>query len=91
VLHSVVEATLAIILLTHCELKLLQSTIIGMSCKPDLLPSFVNNVSTGVVLLHLLLVPGTAFLTGGARIWEQHLKPHPTQLNHSLLTLGLVT
>ncbi|KAG9090298.1 hypothetical protein FS749_000660 [Ceratobasidium sp. UAMH 11750] len=72
-LDNVVEATLAIILLTHCELKLLQSTIIG------------------VVLLHLLLVPGMAFLTGGARIWEQHLKPHPTQLNHSLLTFGVLS
>ncbi|QRV95548.1 Sodium/calcium exchanger protein [Ceratobasidium sp. AG-Ba] len=72
-LDNVVEATLAIILLTHCELKLLQSTIVG------------------VILLHLLLVPGMAFLTGGARIWEQHLKPHPTQLNHSLLTFGVLS
>ncbi|KAB5589802.1 Calcium/proton exchanger [Ceratobasidium theobromae] len=72
-LDNVVEATLAIILLTHCELRLLQSTLVG------------------VILLHLLLVPGTAFLTGGARVWEQHLKPHPTQLNHSLLTLGVIT
>ncbi|KAG8720062.1 hypothetical protein FRC09_010155 [Ceratobasidium sp. 395] len=72
-LDNVVEATLAIILLTHCELKLLQSTIVG------------------VVLLHLLLVPGMAFLTGGARIWEQHLQPHTTQLNHSLLTFGVLS
>ncbi|KAG8711580.1 hypothetical protein FRC11_002424 [Ceratobasidium sp. 423] len=71
-LDNVVEATLAVILLTHCELKLVQSTLIG------------------VILLHLLLVPGTAFLTGGARIWEQHLAPHPTQLNHSLLTFGVM-
>ncbi|KAF8674549.1 hypothetical protein RHS04_07205 [Rhizoctonia solani] len=72
-LDNVVEATLAIILLVHCELKLVQSTLIG------------------VILLHLLLVPGTAFLTGGAQIWEQHLRPHPTQLNHSLLTFGVIT
>ncbi|KAG9126494.1 hypothetical protein FRC07_003199, partial [Ceratobasidium sp. 392] len=72
-LDNVVEATLAIILLTHCELKLLQSIIVG------------------VVLLHLLLVPGMTFLTGGARIWEQHLEPHPTQLNHSLLTFGVMS
>ncbi|KAH7334060.1 hypothetical protein B0J17DRAFT_675192 [Rhizoctonia solani] len=71
-LDNVVEATLAIILLVHCELKLVQSTLIG------------------VILLHLLLVPGTAFLTGGAQIWEQHLRPHPTQLNHSLLTFGVM-
>ena len=42
----------------------------------------------GVVILHLLLVPGTAFATGGARIIQQDLHPHATELNHSLLTLG---
>ncbi|THH13160.1 hypothetical protein EW146_g7031 [Bondarzewia mesenterica] len=71
-LNNAVEATLAIILLLKCELKLLQSTI------------------AGVVLLHLLLVPGTAFLIGGARIWEQKLQPTRTQLNHTLLTLGVL-
>ncbi|ETW78302.1 H+/Ca2+ exchanger Vxc1-like protein [Heterobasidion irregulare TC 32-1] len=71
-LNNAVEATLAIILLLKCELKLLQSTI------------------AGVVLLHLLLVPGTAFLVGGARIWEQQLHPTRTQLNHTLLTLGVL-
>lgn len=71
-LNNVVEGTLAIILLTKCRLKLLQSTI------------------TGVVILHLLLVPGAAFLTGGARIWEQDLHPAHTQLNHSLLTVGVL-
>jgi Ca2+:H+ antiporter len=43
-----------------------------------------------VVLLHLLLVPGAAFLTGGADIWEQDLHPVHTQLNHTLLTVGYV-
>jgi len=71
-LNNIVEATLAIILLIRCELKLVQSTI------------------TGVVLLHLLLVPGTAFLTGGARIWEQKLHPHRSQLNLTLLTVGVL-
>ncbi|KAI6047039.1 hypothetical protein EDC04DRAFT_2621408 [Pisolithus marmoratus] len=71
-LNNVVEATLAIILLTKCRLKLLQSTI------------------TGVVILHLLLVPGAAFFTGGAQIWEQDLHPAHTQLNHSLLTVGVL-
>ncbi|KAN0135210.1 H+/Ca2+ exchanger Vxc1-like protein [Lactarius tabidus] len=71
-LNNTVEATLAIILLFRCELKLLQSTIIG------------------VVLLHLLLVPGTAFFTGGARILEQQLHPQRSQLNHTLLTVGWV-
>ncbi|KAH9170190.1 hypothetical protein EDB89DRAFT_2230745 [Lactarius sanguifluus] len=71
-LNNAVEATLAIILLFRCELKLLQSTI------------------AGVVLLHLLLIPGTAFFTGGARIWEQQLHPHRSQLNHTLLTVGVL-
>lgn len=44
----------------------------------------------GVVILHLLLIPGTAFLAGGAQIWEQNLHPHPTELNHSLLAIGFV-
>ncbi|PPR03874.1 hypothetical protein CVT26_000872 [Gymnopilus dilepis] len=45
----------------------------------------------GVVILHLLLVPGTAFVTGGVRIIQQDLHPHLTQLNHSLLTIGVLT
>ncbi|KZP13047.1 hypothetical protein FIBSPDRAFT_835491 [Athelia psychrophila] len=72
-LNNAVEATLAIVLLAHCELRLLQATIIG------------------VILLHLLLVPGFSFLVGGARIWSQDLHPHNTELNHSLLTLGCMT
>lgn len=32
-----------------------------------------------------------SFLTHGARIWEQDLHPHNTELNHSLLTLGCMT
>ncbi|KIJ33173.1 hypothetical protein M422DRAFT_35554 [Sphaerobolus stellatus SS14] len=72
-LNNTVEATLGIILLKKCDLKLLQSTL------------------SGVVLLHLLLVPGVAFLTGGARIWQQNLHPHPTQLNQTLLTIGVLS
>ncbi|KAK7470975.1 hypothetical protein VKT23_002389 [Stygiomarasmius scandens] len=71
-LNNAVEATLAIILLTKCELKLLQSTIIG------------------VVILHLLLVPGASFITGGAQIMHQDLHPHLTELNHTLLTMGVL-
>ncbi|KAJ7873296.1 hypothetical protein B0H14DRAFT_2720106 [Mycena olivaceomarginata] len=66
-LNNTVEATLAIILLKKCELKV---------C---------------VVLLHLLLIPGVAFVTGGARVLEQDLHPHLTQLNHTLLTIGVMT
>ncbi|KAF8803776.1 hypothetical protein BYT27DRAFT_7109338 [Phlegmacium glaucopus] len=45
----------------------------------------------GVVILHLLLVPGTAFVTGGARVVHQNLHPHSTELNHSLLSLGFLS
>ncbi|KAF9482020.1 hypothetical protein BDN70DRAFT_802382 [Pholiota conissans] len=72
-LGNAVEATLALVLLQHCELVLLKSTIIG------------------VVILHLLLVPGASFVTGGARIIQQDLHPHLTQLNHSLLTIGVLS
>lgn len=68
------------------SLKLLQSTIAGLL-------SFITTgryllALPGVVLLHLLFVPGVAFLTGGAHIWYQNLHPHPTQLNQTLLTIG---
>ncbi|KAF9076521.1 hypothetical protein BDP27DRAFT_801689 [Rhodocollybia butyracea] len=72
-LNNAVEATLAIILLKRCELRLLQSTIIG------------------VVILHLLLIPGTAFVVGGARVMHQDLHPHLTELNHSLLVMGVLS
>ncbi|EMD35858.1 hypothetical protein CERSUDRAFT_96082 [Gelatoporia subvermispora B] len=71
-LDNAVEVTLAIILLSHCELRLLQSTIVG------------------VVTLHLLLIPGTAFLTGGFQNLEQTLSENATELNHSLLMLRCV-
>lgn len=60
--------------------------ILLLKCELKLLQSTI----TGVVLLHLLLVPGAAFLTGGARIWEQDLHPIHTQLNHTLLTVGVL-
>ncbi|KZW01404.1 hypothetical protein EXIGLDRAFT_830117 [Exidia glandulosa HHB12029] len=44
----------------------------------------------GVVLLHVLLIPGVAFVTGGAQIIEQELHSGKTQLNHTLLTLGVM-
>ncbi|KAG8884611.1 hypothetical protein FRB99_004511, partial [Tulasnella sp. 403] len=69
---NAIEATLAIMLLINCELRLAQATI------------------AGVVLLHLLLVPGFAFLTGGAKIWYQKLAEHNAQLNQSLLGAGFV-
>ncbi|GJE93956.1 calcium/proton exchanger-like protein [Phanerochaete sordida] len=45
----------------------------------------------GVVVLHALLIPGTAFWVGGVTILEQHLIPHRTKLNHSLLVVGVLT
>ncbi|KAH9849126.1 hypothetical protein C2E23DRAFT_888514 [Lenzites betulinus] len=71
-LNNSVEASLAITLLVRCELRLLQSTIVG------------------VVILHLLLIPGTAFLVGGHNIRHQTLHPHHTDLNHSLLMIGVL-
>ncbi|EJD34454.1 hypothetical protein AURDEDRAFT_176499 [Auricularia subglabra TFB-10046 SS5] len=44
----------------------------------------------GVVILHILLVPGVAFLMGGAKIVEQELHSGKTQINHTLLTLGVM-
>ncbi|EJD34456.1 hypothetical protein AURDEDRAFT_76175 [Auricularia subglabra TFB-10046 SS5] len=44
----------------------------------------------GVVLLHILLVPGVAFFTGGANIIKQELHSGKTQINHTLLTLGVM-
>ncbi|KXN87954.1 Vacuolar calcium ion transporter [Leucoagaricus sp. SymC.cos] len=72
-LNNTVEATLAIILLIRKELRILQSTIIG------------------VIILHLLLIPGTSFITGGANIMSQDLTPHITELNHTLLTMGVLS
>ncbi|KAF8337401.1 uncharacterized protein EI90DRAFT_3255305 [Cantharellus anzutake] len=72
-LDNVVEASLAIILVSRCDLRLAQSTVVG------------------VLLLHLLLVPGVAFITGGAKVLHQHLDPHVTELNSSLLTIGVLT
>ncbi|KAG8953960.1 hypothetical protein FRC04_000944 [Tulasnella sp. 424] len=75
-LSNCIEAVLAVMLLLNCELRLAQATIAGKSL--------------GVVLLHLLLVPGCAFLTGGAKIWYQQLGEHASQLNQSLLSAGFI-
>ncbi|KAI0699514.1 hypothetical protein C8T65DRAFT_581067 [Cerioporus squamosus] len=44
----------------------------------------------GVVILHLLLIPGTAFLVGGSQVNHQTLHPHQTDMNHSLLMIGVL-
>ncbi|KAM5541651.1 hypothetical protein V8D89_004841 [Ganoderma adspersum] len=71
-LNNAVEAVLAIVLLTKCDLRLLQATI------------------AGVVILHLLLIPGVAFLVGGTEVRHQELHPHHSELNHSLLMIGVL-
>jgi Ca2+:H+ antiporter len=53
--------------------------------------SLIDLACIGVVLLHLLLVPGCSFLVHGARIWSQDLHPHNTELNQSLLVMGSLT
>jgi len=60
--------------------------ILLVNCELTLLKSTI----IGVIILHLLLVPGIAFIFGGARIIEQDLHPHVTQLNQSLLTVGVL-
>ncbi|KAF9452155.1 hypothetical protein P691DRAFT_661586 [Macrolepiota fuliginosa MF-IS2] len=45
----------------------------------------------GVIILHLLLIPGMSFITGGARVLSQDLSPHITELNHTLLTMGVLS
>lgn len=44
----------------------------------------------GVILLHILFVPGVTFFLGGAHIIEQELHSGKTQINHTLLTLGVM-
>jgi len=60
--------------------------ILLVNCELTLLKSTI----IGVITLHLLLVPGIAFIGGGARIVEQDLHPHITQLNQYLLTVGVL-
>ncbi|KAI9439289.1 hypothetical protein H4582DRAFT_129082 [Lactarius indigo] len=70
----------------HNAVEAALAIILLLKCELKLLQSTI----TGVVLLHLLLVPGTAFFTGGSNIREQKLHPHRSQLNHTLLTVGVV-
>lgn len=51
----------------------------------------LQSTIVGVILLHLLLIPGTAFISGGAQVVSQDLSPHITELNHTLLTLGVLS
>ena len=75
------------------RLRLLQASIIGecisrgmwlalsLQAPIDILP--------GVVVLHMLLIPGTAFFIDGMRNKSpQSFEYLPTDLNHSILTAG---
>ncbi|KAH9930531.1 uncharacterized protein BXZ73DRAFT_90330 [Epithele typhae] len=72
-LSNAVEATLSIILLLKCELRLLQSTIVG------------------VVLLHLLLIPGMPIFLSGARHHDQPLHAQHASVNTTLLMVGVLS
>lgn len=74
------------------SLRLLQATIAGRNYV--LWMKFATSIdvsaNSGVVILHLLLIPGVAFLVGGTEVRHQELHPHHSELNHSLLMIGYV-
>ena len=75
----------------HSSVQLRVSRLILTQCLPLKVAhrlKVLQSTIVGVIVLHLLLIPGTAFLIGGSGIWEQHLHPHLAQLNNSLLTVG---
>ncbi|QRV82042.1 Sodium/calcium exchanger protein [Ceratobasidium sp. AG-Ba] len=75
-----------IIITLHNVVEVVLAWFLLLKCELKLLQATI----IGVVLLHSLLVPGTAFLTGGSKIWAQSLKPRVTELNQSLLTIGVL-
>lgn len=75
-----------IVITLHNVVEVVLAWFLLIKCELKLLQATV----IGVVLLHSLLVPGAAFLTGGSKIWAQSLKPRVTELNQSLLTIGVL-
>ncbi|KAF8699993.1 hypothetical protein RHS03_06784, partial [Rhizoctonia solani] len=75
-----------IIITLHNVVEVVLAWFLLMKCELRLLQATI----VGVVLLHALLVPGAAFLAGGSKIWAQNLKPRVTELNQSLLTVGVL-
>ncbi|KAG9012479.1 hypothetical protein FRB90_006669 [Tulasnella sp. 427] len=75
-----------LIVITLSKQVLPSPSLIRLNCELRLAQATIS----GVVLLHLLLVPGCAFLTGGAKIWYQQLGEHASQLNQSLLAAGFI-
>ncbi|KAG8833313.1 hypothetical protein FRC17_010958 [Serendipita sp. 399] len=45
---------------------------------------------TGVIILHLLLAPGVAFAAGGAHLSSQRLHESQTQMNQTMMTMGVM-
>ncbi|KAG8897184.1 hypothetical protein FRC01_011451, partial [Tulasnella sp. 417] len=76
---------LIVITLSNC-IEVVLAVMLLLNCELRLAQATI----AGVVLLHLLLVPGCAFLTGGAKIWYQQLGEHSSQLNQSLLAAGFI-
>ncbi|KAI0641763.1 hypothetical protein C8Q79DRAFT_292569 [Trametes meyenii] len=62
------------------------AAILLRNCHLRLLQSTI----IGVVILHLLLVPGTAFFVQGSQTFQQILHPHHASLNPSLLMTGVL-
>ncbi len=86
------EATLAIILLHKCEYVSMTNRKAALDTqKPSVLIlrlRLLQSTLVGVVLLHLLLIPGTAFFVDGTTAVQQMLQPHHAGLNLSLLMIG---
>ena len=70
------------------RLRLLQSSLIGSFSRALFVPELQLTRRLGVVLLHLLLIPGTAFSVNGTQKYEQVLHPQHTAVNPSLLMIG---
>ncbi|CCA69872.1 probable VCX1-Vacuolar Ca++/H+ exchanger [Serendipita indica DSM 11827] len=60
--------------------------LLKRDCKLKLLQGTI----IGVIILQLLLVPGVAFVAGGSRRMQQELHASHTQLNQSMMTMGVM-
>ncbi|THH12715.1 hypothetical protein EW146_g7433 [Bondarzewia mesenterica] len=96
-LGNAVELIVAIIALTQCKLRIVQSSppstdsgmAVGTGAQQVLQPCDPEIV-VGSILSNLLLVLGMCFFAGGMRFSEQGFALSATQLNSSLLTLSVI-
>ena len=51
----------------------------------------LQSTIVGLVILHLLCIPGVSYFTGGLDIAEMELITGPNELNHTLLILGVMS